>query len=321
VSSNPQARPGNLAANIAVARAGTGMGQSGRQGSARVGLVLRLIGAGLLVTTGAIHLDLYLTGYRTIPTIGWLFLLQVIGAFGLGVGVFASGRRLAPVAGAGLALSTLGGYLLSLRISLFGFREVRTTAGIVAGVIEMAAFAVLAELTLGSLSLRPASSPAPHDPSLLDRLEASIPVARWVSAALTALAAVLLGVSVAATGPAPTSSGSRTALLRVAKIDGVPVLTNARGFTLYWFVPDTSTKSTCYGTCALYWPPVTGSPIAGPGVIGKLGTISRSGGETQVTYDRHPLYTYVGDSAPGQAKGNNINLNGGLWHEMTASGK
>ena len=57
-----------------------------------------------------------------------------------------------------------------------------------------------------------------------------------------------------------------------------------------------------------------------PGVIGKLGTIKRSGGETQVTYDRHPLYTYVGDSAPGQAKGNNINLNGGLWHEMTVSG-
>ena len=48
-------------------------------------LVLRVIGAGLLVATGAIHLDLYLTGYRTIPTIGWLFLLQIITAFGLGL--------------------------------------------------------------------------------------------------------------------------------------------------------------------------------------------------------------------------------------------
>jgi len=98
------------------------------------------------------------------------------------------------------------------------------------------------------------------------------------------------------------------------------VLTNARGYTLYWFVPDPPAKSTCYGTCAVYWPPVLGTPAAGSGVTGKLGTIKRSDGAVQVTYDHHPLYTYVGDSAPGQANGNNINLNGGLWHEMTASG-
>jgi len=55
-------------------------------------------------------------------------------------------------------------------------------------------------------------------------------------------------------------------------------------------------------------------------MAGKLGTIRRSDGITQVTYDHHPLYSYVGDSAPGQANGNNINLNGGLWHEMTVSG-
>jgi predicted lipoprotein with Yx(FWY)xxD motif len=321
VSTNPRVRSDNRAPSNIAAEPGTRTGKSGPQRSARVELVLRLVGAGLLLAIAAIHLDLYLTGYRTIPTIGWLFLLQVIGAFGLGVGILASGHRLASLAGAGLALSTLGGYLLSLRISLFGFREVRTTAGIVAGVIEVAAFAVLAGLTLGSLTRRPASHPATHGPSPFDRLEATIPVARWVAAALTALAAGLLGVSLAAAGPAPTSSGSKTALLRIAKIDGVAVLTNARGFTLYWFVPDSPTKSTCYGTCAVYWPPVTGSPTAGPGVSGKLGTITRSDGETEVTYDHHPLYTYVGDSAPGQAKGNNINLNGGLWHEMTASGK
>jgi predicted lipoprotein with Yx(FWY)xxD motif len=137
---------------------------------------------------------------------------------------------------------------------------------------------------------------------------------------LSVLAAVLLGVSLAATGPASTSAGSSSALLKTAPVHGVAVLTNARGYTLYWFAPDTPTKSTCYGTCAVYWPPVTGSPVAGPGVTGKLGTIERSGGATQVTYDGHPLYTYVGDSAPGQATGNNINLNGGLWYEMAASG-
>ena len=70
--------------------------------------MLRVAGAGLLIAAGAIHLDLYLTGYRTIPTIGWLFLLQVIAAFGLGLAVLATGgrpviaSRLAAAGGSGL---------------------------------------------------------------------------------------------------------------------------------------------------------------------------------------------------------------------------
>ena len=56
------------------------------------------------------------------------------------------------------------------------------------------------------------------------------------------------------------------------------------------------------------------------GVTGKLGTIKRSDGATQATYDGHPLYTYIADTAPGQAHGNNLNLNGGLWHEISVSG-
>ena len=98
-------------------------------------VMLRVAGAGLLIATAAIHLDLYLTGYRTIPTIGWLFLLQVIAAFGLGLAVLVIPRRLvtlsrlAAAAGAGFALATLGGYLLSVWTGLFGFKEVRTGAG------------------------------------------------------------------------------------------------------------------------------------------------------------------------------------------------
>jgi predicted lipoprotein with Yx(FWY)xxD motif len=64
---------------------------------------------------------------------------------------------------------------------------------------------------------------------------------------------------------------------------------------------------------------VTGPVTAGPGVTGKLATIKRSDGSVQATYDWHPLYTYIGDSAAGQAHGNNLNLNGGLWHEVPAS--
>jgi predicted lipoprotein with Yx(FWY)xxD motif len=98
------------------------------------------------------------------------------------------------------------------------------------------------------------------------------------------------------------------------------VLTNAKGFTLYSFAPDTPASSKCYGSCAVYWPPVTGTTAAGQGLPGKVTTITRTDGSHQLTYNGHPLYTYIGDSAPGQARGNNLNLNGGLWHEVPASG-
>ena len=74
-----------------------------------------------------------------------------------------------------------------------------------------------------------------------------------------------------------------------------------------------------YGGCAAYWPPVTGTTAAGRGLPGKVATITRTGGSHQLTYNGHPLYTYIGDTAPGQAKGNNLNLNGGLWREVPAS--
>src|ERR1700721_2485158 len=128
-------------------------------------VILRVAGSVLLIATAAIHLDLYLTGYRTIPTIGWLFLLQVIAAFALGLAVLAIPARLLPpgrlaaAAGAGFALATLGGYLLSVWIGLFGFKEVRTTAGIVAGIVEVAAFAVLATLALAPAPATAAAAP------------------------------------------------------------------------------------------------------------------------------------------------------------------
>jgi predicted lipoprotein with Yx(FWY)xxD motif len=100
------------------------------------------------------------------------------------------------------------------------------------------------------------------------------------------------------------------------------VLTNSAGHTLYWFAIDTPTMSKCNGTCLTYWPPVQGAVKAAPGVSlpGKFGTIKRSDGSLQATYDGHPLYTYSGDSSPGQTTGNGLNLSGGKWYAMTPSG-
>ena len=123
--------------------------------------------------------------------------------------------------------------------------------------------------------------------------------------------------SPASAAPASNASGGA---LGMTTINGTAVVTNSKGMTLYWFVPDTSTASRCTGSCATYWPPLIGPVTAGSGVTGMLATITRPGGAVQVTYDGHPLYTYAGDSAPGQAKGNGLNVSGGVWWEMTVSG-
>jgi predicted lipoprotein with Yx(FWY)xxD motif len=124
------------------------------------------------------------------------------------------------------------------------------------------------------------------------------------------------GSSTSTSSPAAATAGS----LKTATIGGATVLTSSKGFTLYSFAPDTATKSNCNAGCVQYWPPVKGPATAGSGVTGTLTTIKRSDGSMQAAYDGHPLYTYVGDTAPGQAKGNGLNLSGGVWHEVTASG-
>ena len=144
---------------------------------------------------------------------------------------------------------------------------------------------------------------------------------------LLALPAVAAGVALVAacsssgTSASGGSSGHVAAAavgLKTAKVGGVTVLTNAQGFTLYSFAPDTSTTSKCNGPCAQAWPPVKSGTASG--VKGVFATIKRSDGSAQLTFHRRPLYTFVGDKAPGQAMGNGVNAFGGLWHEALASG-
>lgn len=267
----------------------------------RSGIVL---GAGLLVVSGAIHLDLFLTGYRTIPTVGWLFLAQVVSAFALAAALLISGSPLVALGGAGLAAGTLGGYLLALWIGVFGFREVPTTAGAASGIVDVAAVLVLglvAVLSKGGVRLGERAGATRHLAGV---------------AVVCGVAAVLLGTALVSEGPTATKGGS--VILHTRRIKGDRVLTTTTGMTLYWFSADAGGRSRCYGSCASYWPPLIGTASSG-GVTGRVGTTKRTNGASQVTYDGHPLYSYVGDSAAGQANGNGLDLNGGVWHEVVVA--
>jgi len=285
----------------------------------RVQLRLQVAGALLLAVSAGIHLELYLTGYRSIPVIGWLFLVQVVVACVLMVAVLLTHSWQAAAASAGFALSTLGAYLLAVWTGLFGFREIRTRAGIAAGLIEVAAFGVLA---LAAIAIGPHQQPdgsISRSARLVGQVQAALSRVIGVVGAVSVAALALLAVAeVSASTPPPATAGGVT--LKTAEVGGVSVLTDAHGLTLYWFAPDSPVASRCTGQCAAYWPPVTGDPQAGRGIPGTFGTIHRPGGGRQVTYDGHPLYTYVGDKGPGQANGNDLDLNGGLWYEMRVSG-
>ncbi len=124
--------------------------------------------------------------------------------------------------------------------------------------------------------------------------------------------------SSSAAASAPAAAGGST--VSETTVGGQQVLTDAKGDVLYWFAIDTPTTSKCSGSCLTFWPAVAGPLTAGSGVTGTLGTITRSDGSKQATYDGHPLYTFSGDKSPGQNKGNGLNASGGLWWEMTVSG-
>jgi predicted lipoprotein with Yx(FWY)xxD motif len=101
------------------------------------------------------------------------------------------------------------------------------------------------------------------------------------------------------------------------------VLVNSRGHTLYMFGADKNDKSACSGQCAANWPPLiaSGKTHAAAGVKASLlGTTKRTDGRMQVTYKRHPLYTFIKDTKKGQTNGQGINAFGGVWHPLSPTG-
>jgi predicted lipoprotein with Yx(FWY)xxD motif len=149
-----------------------------------------------------------------------------------------------------------------------------------------------------------------------------------VSMLLVAVIAVACGsASSTSSGSTSTSGGttpsSSAAIIKTtsATVNGqsVTILTNAKGMTLYYFKPDTPTKSACTGACASNWPPLvftgSGSPTSASALPGTLSVVTDANGQ-QVEYNGHPLYTFSGDTAPGQTHGEGIK---GVWFVATTT--
>ena len=126
----------------------------------------------------------------------------------------------------------------------------------------------------------------------------------------------------AGASPSPASGTATVAVATNSKLG--PILVDGAGRTLYLFAADTGTTSTCYSSCAHYWPPLLtdGAPQAGTGADASLlSTTKRTDGTTEVTYGGHPLYYVVTDHNPGDATGQAVNNFGALWFAVGPGGK
>jgi predicted lipoprotein with Yx(FWY)xxD motif len=125
-------------------------------------------------------------------------------------------------------------------------------------------------------------------------------------------------------GGAPTTGGQATAAtVSTSNTKLGQILVDAKGRTLYLFQKDQPNQSACSGACAAAWPvdQSAGTPKATNGVKGSmLGTIKRTDGTTQVTYNQHPLYYYSGDTAAGQQSGQGLNAFGAKWYVVAPAG-
>jgi predicted lipoprotein with Yx(FWY)xxD motif len=159
------------------------------------------------------------------------------------------------------------------------------------------------------------------------------PISRSLSFAGIALGAALIAAAcssaaatpvpaVAGSTPGPSAAGATSVTLASTTDPTLGAyLTGQNGMTLYVLTKDTADTSSCSGTCATTWPPlsaVTGAMITGPtGATGAFATITRSDGLVQVTYNHMPLYYFSGDSASGDTTGQGKN---GVWFVAPVSG-
>ena len=126
-----------------------------------------------------------------------------------------------------------------------------------------------------------------------------------------------------ATSPASSPASAAATIMVATDAKLGTILVDGSGKTLYLFVADKSTSSTCYTSCAALWPPVltTGAPVAGTGATASLlGMTTRTDGKVEVTYAGHPLYYFIQDKKAGDTTGQGIDGFGGLWWVVSPSG-
>jgi predicted lipoprotein with Yx(FWY)xxD motif len=129
------------------------------------------------------------------------------------------------------------------------------------------------------------------------------------------------GGSTSTASPATPAGAATVAVATDAKLG--QILVDGSGRTLYLFQADKGTSSTCYDSCASYWPPLltSGAPVAGTGASASLlGTTRRSDGTVEVTYGGHPLYYVVTDHNAGDTTGQGVNNFGALWNVVSPDG-
>jgi predicted lipoprotein with Yx(FWY)xxD motif len=126
-----------------------------------------------------------------------------------------------------------------------------------------------------------------------------------------------------ASSSSAAAGGSGSTVITTVSSSAGTFLANSSGHAVYLWTKDSSGMSACSGACAGAWPPVTttGTVTATGGAKSSdLGTITRSDGTKQVTYDGHPLYFFSGDSGPGMASGQGNDGFGAKWWLVSPSG-
>jgi predicted lipoprotein with Yx(FWY)xxD motif len=165
----------------------------------------------------------------------------------------------------------------------------------------------------------------------------SRPITFLASAAVIPLAALAVaacgGGGAATASPVPSkittapgktaNAPTKSATVRVANSRLGRILVDSTGRTLYLFKADVGTKSACFGACATAWPPLRtgGKPaVRGGASAAMVGTIPRSDGARQVTYNGHPLYTFIKDHKPGDVTGQGVTAFGAAWFAVSPAG-
>ena len=151
-----------------------------------------------------------------------------------------------------------------------------------------------------------------------------LPAVRRPRRTVTAAAvAAIVAAGFAVHPPATYAADAKGAVVSTAKAGLGSIIVNSSGRTLYLFAKDRNGKSACSGQCAVFWPPLitSGKPrVAGGASASLIGTTRRADGRLQVTYNHHPLYTFVKDTKAGQTNGEGVSAFGATWLAISPAG-